>query len=98
LFKIIAWHKLTLENQDTPLIVNNRTISDPLEKAEALREEVLNRYTAEDDLRHYLDQENADTLPWSTHILLEECERNTIGVSSTLPGTDRSTVRLLRAC
>jgi hypothetical protein len=33
--------------------VNNITISDPLKKAEALREEVLNRYTAEDDLRHY---------------------------------------------
>jgi hypothetical protein len=55
LFKIIASHKLTLENKDTPLMVNNTTISDPLEKAEALREEVLNRYTAEDDLRHCLD-------------------------------------------
>jgi hypothetical protein len=31
LFKIMAWHKLTPENQDTPLIVNNTTISDPLE-------------------------------------------------------------------
>jgi ribonuclease HI len=98
LFKIIAWHKLTPENQDTPLIVNNTTISDPLEKAEALREEVLNRYTAEDDLGCYPDQGNAATLPWSTHISLEEAERNTIGVSSTSPGTDRSTVRLLRAC
>ena len=98
LFKIIAWHKLTPENQDTPLIVNNTTISDPLEKAEALREEVLNRYTAEDDLGCYPDQGNAATLPWSTRISLEEAERNTIGVSSTSPGTDRSTVRLLRAC
>ena len=78
--------------------MNNTTISDPLEKAEALREEVLNRYTAEDDLRHYPDQEATVTLPWSTHISLEEAERNTIGVSSTSPGTDCSTVRLLRAC
>ena len=46
LFKVIAWHKLTPEFQETPLIVNGTTISDPLEKAEALREEVLNRYTA----------------------------------------------------
>jgi Mrp family chromosome partitioning ATPase len=74
------------------------TISDPLEKAEALREEVLNQYTAEDDLRYYPDQEATATLPWSTHISLEEAEQNTIGVSSTSPGTDRSTVRLLRAC
>jgi hypothetical protein len=36
-------------------MVNNMTISDPLEKAEVLREEILNRYTAEDDLRHYPD-------------------------------------------
>jgi hypothetical protein len=98
LFKIIAWHKLTPENQETPLIINNRTISDPLEKAEALREEVLNRYTADDDLRRCPDQEAAATLPWSTYITLEEAERNTVGVSSTSPGTDRSTVRLLRAC
>jgi hypothetical protein len=45
LFKVIAWHKLTPENQDTPLTVNGTTISDPLGKAEALRREVLNRYT-----------------------------------------------------
>ena len=51
-----------------------------------------------DDLSHYLDQEIAAPLPWSTYISMEESERNTIGVSSTSPGTDRSTVRLLRAC
>ena len=72
-------------------------ISDPLEKAEALREEVLNRFGAEDDLS-YFPEETTTSLPWSTHISLEETERNTIGVSSTSPGTDRSTVRLLRAC
>jgi ribonuclease HI len=98
LFKVIAWHKLTPENQDAPLTVNGTTISDPLEKAEALREAVLNRYTSDDDLSHHPDQETATPLPWSTHISLEESERNTIGVSSTSPGTDRSTVRLLRAC
>ena len=52
LFNVITWHKLTPENQDTPLIVNDITISEPLKKAETLREEVLNRYTAEDDLAH----------------------------------------------
>jgi hypothetical protein len=40
LFKVIAWHKLTPENQDTPLTVDGTTISDPLGKAEALRREV----------------------------------------------------------
>jgi len=87
-----------LENQDTPLIVNGASVSDPLEKAEALREEILNQYTAEDDLSHLPDQETAAPLLWSTYISTEESKRNTIGVSSTSPGTDRSTVRLLRAC
>jgi hypothetical protein len=52
---VIAWHKLTLENQDTPLTVNGITILDPLEKAETLRVEVLNWYTADDDLSYHLD-------------------------------------------
>ena len=30
--------------------MNNQTISDPLEKAEALRVEILNQFSAEDDL------------------------------------------------
>ena len=37
-------------------------------------------------------------LPWDTHLSLEETERNTIGVSSTSPGVDRVTVRLLKSC
>ena len=36
LFKVIAWHKLTPVNQDTPLIVNKTLITNLLEKAEAL--------------------------------------------------------------
>jgi hypothetical protein len=98
LSKVIAWHKLTPDHQETHLIVNIKTISDPLEKAESLREEVLNRYTAEDDLNCQPERKTAAPLPWSTHISLEEAERNTIGVSSTSPGIDRSIVRLLRAC
>jgi hypothetical protein len=98
LFMVIARHKLTPENQDTPLIVDGTTIFDSLEKAEALREGFLNRYTAEDNLSHPPDQETAAPLPRSTYVSMEEAERNTIGVSSTSPGTDRSTVRLLCAC
>src|SRR5277367_1623075 len=37
-------------------------------------------------------------LAWEQTVSLEEVERNTIGVSSTSPGTDRVTVRLLKAC
>jgi hypothetical protein len=60
-------------------MVNNMTISDPLGKTEALKEEILNRYTAEDDLRHHPDQKNADTLPWSIHLCGgKRCRCNTM--------------------
>src|SRR5438045_3533274 len=37
-------------------------------------------------------------LNWCQSASLEEVERNTIGISSTSPGTDQVTVRLLKAC
>ncbi|KAF7566854.1 hypothetical protein PtrM4_074010 [Pyrenophora tritici-repentis] len=100
LYSLLGWHKLTLGQQDIPLIVNNQTISDPLEKAEALRVEILDRFSAEDDLPEpvWPTETPAGTLPWDTHIPMEEVERSTIGVSSTSPGTDRITVRLLKTC
>ena len=102
LYKLIGWHKLSPNQQDTPLIVNELSITDPLEKAEALRQEILNRFSAADDLPNPPPPNDANapghTLPWDHHISMEEVERNTIGVTSTSPGTDRITVRLLKAC
>ncbi|KAI0992128.1 hypothetical protein K3495_g16058, partial [Podosphaera aphanis] len=70
------------------------------EKAEALREEILGRFDASDDLEEdpLENWEGSGHLPWDTTISMEEVERNTIGVSSTSPGTDNVTVRLLKAC
>ncbi|RAL60424.1 hypothetical protein DID88_000199 [Monilinia fructigena] len=57
------------------------------------------RYDSTDDLEADPILENrASTLPWDTNVSLEEVERNTIGVSSTSPGADKVTVRLLKAC
>ena len=50
LYSLLGWHKLTPGQQDIPLIVNNQTISDLLAKAEALRVEILDRFSADDDL------------------------------------------------
>jgi hypothetical protein len=47
---LLGWHKLTPGQQDIPLIIKNQTISDPLAKAEALRVEILDRFSADDDL------------------------------------------------
>ncbi|KAF7572879.1 hypothetical protein PtrM4_077840 [Pyrenophora tritici-repentis] len=101
LYKLVGWHKLSFDQRDTPLVIEGRTIIAPLEKAEALREAILDRFSAEDDLLEPppLDNDPQTTpLPWDTYISMEETERYVIGVSSTSPGPDQVTVRLLKAC
>jgi hypothetical protein len=97
---VIGWHKFASNLKAPPLIINGHTIEDTREKAEALRIEVLNRYSASDDLdtNPLLNWKGIGNLPWDQGVSLEEVERNTIGVSSTSPGTDKVTVRLLQAC
>lgn len=50
LYKIISWHKLASNLKAPPLVVNGVRIEDTMEKAEALRSEVLGRFDAKDDL------------------------------------------------
>jgi ribonuclease HI len=100
LYRVIAWHKHSSALKAPPLVVNGRVIEDTREKADILRAEVLGRFTAEDDLETdpLQDWNGTGDLPWEVTVSLEEVERNTIGVTSTSPGTDRVTVRLLKAC
>ena len=102
LYKVVGWHKLASNLKAPPLEVNGEIIEDTLAKAEALRAEVLERFSAEDDLDYdpIADEHWSGTgdLVWNPSASLEEVERNTIGVSSTSPGTDKVTVRLLKAC
>lgn len=100
LYRIIGWHKLSSNLKSPPLVHNGTTIEDTMEKAETLRSEVLGRFRADDDLEQdpLEDWNGTGHLQWETHVSIEEVERNTIGVSSTSPGTDRVTVRLLKAC
>ena len=100
LYKIISWHKLASNLKAPLLVVNGVRIEDTMEKAEALRSEVLGRFDAKDDLEQdpLADWDGTGNLQWNQTVSLEEVERNTIGVSSTSPGTDQVTVRLLKAC
>jgi ribonuclease HI len=100
LYKVIGWHKQASSLKAPPLTVNGRIVEDTMEKAEVLREEILDRFSADDDLAEFQleDFRGATYLPWEQTVSLEEVERCTIGVSSTSPGTDRVTVRLIKAC
>ncbi|EDO03066.1 hypothetical protein SS1G_05545 [Sclerotinia sclerotiorum 1980 UF-70] len=102
LYQVIGWHKLTPENtmKAPPLIIDGREYVDTKEKASALFTAVLDRFKADDDLPD--DPLEGSTqrgpLPWKRRITKEEVEKHVIDVSSTSPGVDRATVRLLKAC
>jgi ribonuclease HI len=105
LYKVVSWHKQAPKLKAPPLKIGDRIVEDTLQKAEVLRKEVLGRFSAEDDLPDFDPRDfDADmyagltSLPWELHVSLEEVERCTIGVTSTSPGTDKVTVRLLKAC
>jgi hypothetical protein len=75
-------------------------VEDTMEKAEVLRTEILERFSVADDLDLDLlaNWDGTGHLVWEQTVSLEEVEQNTISVSSTSPGTDRVTVRFLKAC
>src|SRR6195952_2234369 len=100
LYKVMGWHRLTTSLKAPPLVVNGTVIEDTRDKANALKAEVLGRFSAADDLDYDpLDEWNGTGhLPWANSVSAEEVERYCIGVTSTSPGTDRVTVRLLKAC
>jgi hypothetical protein len=100
LYKVISWHKLSPRLKSPPLKVNGVIVEDSMDKAKALKSEILERFSAEDDLSDNPLQnwEGRGNLKWDQTVSLEEVERNTIGVSSTSPGADCVTVRLLKSC
>lgn len=103
LYKIINWVKSAPDLKAPPLVDNGRVIEDNMEKAEVLRERILGRFSADDDLADdpietYQDWHGVTYLPWETSVSIEAVEKCVVGVSSTSPGTDRVTVRLLKVC
>jgi hypothetical protein len=96
----IGCHKLASNLKSPPLVVNGTMVEDTMAKAEVLRTEILERFSAEDDLENdpLQDWDGTGNLNWGQTVSLEEVERNTIGVMSTSLGTDQVMVRLLKAC
>jgi hypothetical protein len=47
---VIGWHRQALSLKALPLAVNGRLVKDIIEKAKILREEILDRFSTEDDL------------------------------------------------
>jgi hypothetical protein len=50
---VIGWHKQAPKLKAPPLEVSGRIVKDTIEKAKVLREEILDRFSADDDLVGY---------------------------------------------
>jgi len=50
---VIGWHKQAPKLKAPPLKVNRRIVKDTIKKAKVLREEILNRFSADDDIVEY---------------------------------------------
>ncbi|KAI0992584.1 hypothetical protein K3495_g15601, partial [Podosphaera aphanis] len=97
-FKVMQWAKPKIGRDPPPLkIAEDRWISDPLERAEALRDTLLTRFDATRDLSTW-ESEQPESIPWSPTLSLEDVTSSTLGTGDKSPGSDKITVRLLRAC
>jgi ribonuclease HI len=103
LYKVVGWHKLGPRLKSPPLIIEGVQIEGTKEKAQALAQNIIQRFTSADDLVEdpLQDWEEAELNPDLDCIgeaSMEEVEACTVAVRSTSPGVDHTTVRLLSAC
>ena len=97
-FKLMQWTKPKIGRDPPPLkIAEDTWTSDPLKRAEALRDSLLTKFDAAHDLPTW-ESEQTESIPWNATISLEDVTTSTIGSGNKSPGSDKITVRLLRAC
>lgn len=97
-FKLMRWAKPKPAKDPPPLQVSpNQWVSDPLQRTIALRDSLLARFNAGNDINTWEDGQ-LDYIPWDGQVTLEDVTAATIGCKETAPGHDKITVRLLKAC
>ena len=80
----LQWHKLASNLKSPPLKVNGNMVEDTLEKAEALRTEVLERFSADDDLGAPGDDLNERSAPSPMNVTM------TAGTARLMIGASRT--------
>ncbi|KAI1005029.1 hypothetical protein K3495_g3189 [Podosphaera aphanis] len=97
-FKVMRWAKPRARQNALPLKVSEeKWLTDPLERAESLRDSLLTRFNAAQDLDTWETGQN-ESIMWNASLTLEDVTKNTLSIGDKSPGSDRITVRLLRAC
>lgn len=80
-----------------PLNHEGTLITDPAERATILRDALISRHQASDDLPPCTTTSNS-RIPWENDVSDDEARMCTIGCGNTAPGADGVSVELLEAC
>ena len=96
-FKLMRWATSGNTNITPPLRHKGKFISDQAERALILRDSLLARFSASDDLSPCIIS-GEERIPWSEELTELEVRACTIGSGNTSPGADGISVELLSAC
>ncbi|TVY73798.1 putative RNA-directed DNA polymerase from transposon BS [Fusarium oxysporum f. sp. cubense] len=97
-FKAVRWLKSLGAFQPPPLQVDNVVYESQMDKANALRQAMLERRTAEDDITNpWMPLTPRRLIPFPSEISMEEVQYATLSTGNTSPGSDNITVQLLEA-
>ncbi|KAI0993264.1 hypothetical protein K3495_g14920, partial [Podosphaera aphanis] len=96
-FKLMRWATPRNTSITPPLRYEGRLVSDHAERAQILRDCLLARFSASDDL-HPCTLTGEERIPWLQEISEHEVRACTIGSGNTSPGADGISVELLAAC
>jgi len=98
IYKLTRWEKATVLVEPPPLEANGRIYSTQQERASALKEHLLDRRDATDDLaRPDLAVRPDRNIPINLEVTLEVTRRAVLGAGNTTPGADGITRNMLKA-
>lgn len=96
MYEMASWYKATDTHRSPPLVSGNQPITTPIDKATHLRDTILYRFSAEDDIQDPWGGVEPDReLPWAKDVSVNEVRACCIRTGNTAPGLDGITVKLL---
>lgn len=97
IFKLVRWAHPRQAMIPPPILHEGNFVSDQAERAKTLRDCLLSRHSATDDLDPCL-LPGKNEIPWTDEIAETEVRPCTIGSGNTCPGSDGISVELLTVC
>ena len=93
--RLARWHKTTGRYRSPPISDGNNIATSPAEKANLLKEVILDRSQAYNTTPDQNPTPQRETIPW-TEISTQEVHDALLGASSSTPGIDEIPVKVLR--